>query len=145
MGLFKQLGSKLKRVISLKNLVNVGTGNFSAVAKDAVRVATSNAPLKKGDPFTVDTTFLKPDYIIPIPAMDVIEGQGKVFGSKVSTIIAKQSAVQNTNDFFTKVYIESMYMKYKNWIMVAVAIVVSFVLFKVLRSKKPVYRGRYKK
>jgi len=145
MGLFKQLGSKLKRVISLKNLVNVGTGNFSAVAKDAVRVATSNAPLKKGDPFTVDTTFLKPDYIIPVPAMDVIEAQGKVFGSKVSTIIAKQSAVQNTNDFFTKVYIESMYMKYKNWIMVAVAIVVSFVLYKVLRSKKPVYRGRYKK
>ena len=145
MGLFKQLGSKLKRVISLKNLVNVGTGNFSAVAKDAVRVATSNAPVKKGDPFTVDTTFLKPDYIIPVPAMDVIEGQGKVFGSKVSTIIAKQSAVQNTNDFFTKVYIESMYMKYKNWIMVAVAIFVSIVSYKVLRSKKPVYRGRYKR
>jgi len=145
MGLFKQLGGKLKRVISLKNLINVGTGNFSAVAKDAVRVATSKDPIKGQFVTGVDDTFLKPDYTIPVSAMDVIEGQGKVFGSKVSTVIAKQTAVQNTNDFFTKVYIESMYIKYKNWIMIVVAIVVSFVLYKVLRSKKPAYRGRYKR
>lgn len=145
MGIFKKLGTKLKRVVSVKNLINVGTGRFDLVAKDAVRVATTEAPAKKGDPYTPDVTFLKPTFQIPAPAMDVIEGQGKAFGAKIVTAITKESGVQNTSDFFTKVYLESMYLKYKTWIMVVVAAIVGFVLYKLTKNSKTPYRGKYRR
>lgn len=147
MGIFKKLGSKLKRVVSIKNLVNGVTGNFGAIAKDAVRVATTEGPKKNVsgvviDAGGVDTTFLKPNYQIPAPAMDLIEGQGKAFGAKVATVVSSQSAVQNTNSFFTKVYLESMYLKYKTWITLFFALLGAFILYKVLRSGKTKTRAR---
>jgi hypothetical protein len=136
MGFFKNIGSKLKRVISIKNLTNVATGQFGAVAKDALRVATTNAPVKKGAGTTVDTTFLNPNTQIPPQAMSVIEGQGKVFGAKVSQAISGEPAVQNVADFFTKTYLQSMYEKYKTWVILIFVSVVSLILYKVLGKKK---------
>lgn len=145
MGLFKKLGSKLKRVVSIKNIINAGTGRFDLIAKDAIRVATSEAPAKKGEPFTQDTTFLKPNYEIPTPAMDVIQSQGKAFGAKVVSAVSKETAVQGTSDFFTKVYLESMYIKYKKWITIVVVAIVGFILYKVLRKDKTPVRGKYRR
>lgn len=142
MGLFKKLGSKLKRVVSIKNLVNVATGNFSAVAKDAVRVATTNAPVK-GQPSTFDATFLPADYAIPPPVMQVVESQGKAFGQKVTSAIATVPQTQQVTSFLTGVYAESMFIKYKNWIYVIVGIIASFILYKVLGKKNTAKRGRY--
>jgi hypothetical protein len=150
MGIFKKLGSKLKRVVSIKNLVNGVTGNFSAIAKDAIRVATTEAPVKNNagvvqNAGAVDTTFLKPDYVIPPVAMDVIEGQGKAFGAKVATAVAKETAVQGTTSFFTSVYLQSMYQKYKTWITLFFALLGAFILYKVLRKDKTPVRGKYRR
>lgn len=145
MGIFKKLGGKLKRVISIKNLINVGTGQFGAVAKDAIRVATSKDPIKGQFVTGEDTTFLKPNYQIPAPAMDVIEGQGKVFGDKVAQVVSSNQAVQNGSSFFTKVYLQSMYQKYKTWITVVVFAIISFILYKVLSKSNPRQRGKYRR
>jgi hypothetical protein len=147
MGIFKKLGTKLKRVVSIKNLVHGVTGNFGAIAKDAVRVATTEGPKKNSsgvvvDAGGVDTTFLKPNYQIPAPALDVIEGQGKAFGAKVATAVGSQTAVQGASAFFTKVYLESMYNKYKTWITLFFALVGAFILYKVLRKPNTKTRAR---
>lgn len=147
MGIFKKLGAKLKRVVSIKNLVNGVTGNFGAIAKDAVRVATTADPVKNSagvvqNSGVQDTSFLKPNYSVPPVAMDVIEGQGKAFGAKVANLVGSQSAVQNTNSFFTKVYLESMYQKYKTWITLFFVALFGFIMYKVLKGGKTRTRAR---
>lgn len=46
-GFFKSVGNKLKRVVSVKNLVRGVTGNISAIGEDVSRVIKSDDPKKK--------------------------------------------------------------------------------------------------
>lgn len=145
MGFFKNIGSKLKRVISIKNLTNVATGQFGAVAKDALRVATTNAPTSKGAGFTPDNMFLNPSLQVPQSVIDVADAKGKVFYNKVTKTIADEPAVQNVSDFFTKTYLQSMYEKYKTWVILIFVAVVSFILYKVFGKKKTATRARVRR
>jgi len=138
MGFFKSIGNKLKRVISIKNLVRGVTGQFGAIGADAIRVATTTDP-KKGKSVP-DATLIPVNYAIPAPAMDVLNAQGSIFAKKVVDSVAGVPVVQNTNAFMSKIYIQSMWIKYKNWIIgFLIVLVTTLTIWKLTKSKT---RGR---
>jgi hypothetical protein len=141
MSIFKTLGSKLKRVISIKNLTNVATGQFTAIGADLVRVATTKSPaeIKKG---LASTEQVAPNFAIPKEVNTILDSKGAQFKTAVSTALAQNPTVQNVSDMFTKTYIQSMWLKYKNWIIGLIAtLVMVFIGWKIFK-KPAVKRGR---
>lgn len=136
MGFFKKIGEKVKRVASLKNAIGLVTGNYLGVAKDAMRIATTNKPVKTaGEPtvLTPDTTFLPENYQLPQTMQKVLEVKGAEQQQKAVNFIASNTAVQNTasqaTGFMSKVYIQAMWLKYKGWIIAGAIALVSFLVY----------------
>jgi hypothetical protein len=68
MSIFKTIGSKLKRVISLKNVISAATGNFTAVTADMARVMTTKSPSelkKEADSKANGIAYVSPEQTIP--------------------------------------------------------------------------------
>lgn len=140
MGFFKSIGNKLKRVVSIKNLTNAVTGNFTAIGKDVVRVATTSDPKKS--PSVPDTTIVPLGYTLPQPVQEVLKAQDEKYKTNVINSVASIPVVQDTNSFFSKVYLQSMWLKYKNWIIGFLCVVGVILLWKFAFSKKKSTRRR---
>lgn len=133
MGVFKQLGGKLKRVVSLKNLVNGVTGNFSAIGKDVVRVATTSDPKSK----VVQAPLLPKNYEVPSVVNDFLESKGDEQNRRVAKIIGSQPLAQKGATLATRAYIQAMWVKYRNYIIgVSIVITVFLVGRKLLTAKR---------
>lgn len=134
MGFFKSIGNKLKRVVSLKNLVNGVTGNFSAVGKDVVRVMSTEDPKKKAsEPVNALT---QKAFVLPPPVVDIIKSQEQMYQTNVINSVAAIPIVQDANTWFTKLWFKSQWEKYKNWIIGFIVVVLSFLFLRKFVFKK---------
>ncbi|MFV5699007.1 hypothetical protein ACM55H_11625 [Flavobacterium sp. ZT3R17] len=134
MGFFKSIGNKLKRAISIKNLVNVGTGNFTAVSQDLVRIAGSTDP-KKGASQS-DVTLVPKGFVIPEQAADIIKAQGDIFGRKTQDMLAKSGDAQAVNKWFTGLWFKTQWELYKSYILFFVGLIVAFFAWRHFRKPK---------
>lgn len=137
MGFFKKAANKLKRVVSLKNATNLVTGQWSAVAKDAVRVVTTERDWEResnGSPSVL------PAVEIPTPVNDILNSQGKAFSAKVVTKVAGEKGVQEATSLLTDIYLTSLYKKYKAYVWVVGSLLIGGILYKVFGKKKPINR-----
>ncbi|MDI5898747.1 hypothetical protein [Flavobacterium yafengii] len=140
MGFFKSIGSKLKRVVSVKNLVNGVTGNFSAIGSDVVRVMKTEDPKKK--PLEPVNQFTSKTFSIPQPVTDILEAQDKLYQTNLVKSVASIPVVQDVNTIMSKLWIQSQWLKYKNWIVGFGAVLSCFLLWKFVFSKKQNQRKR---
>ena len=134
MGFFKNVGNKLKRAISLKNLVRGVTGNFSAIGEDVSRIMKSEDPKKaqaQAANVLTDSAFQ-----LPKPVVDVLNTQDSIYKENLINSAASVGAVQDANTFMTKLYIQSMWLKYKNWIIGFLLVLSAFLLIRKFFFKK---------
>ena len=141
MGFFKSIGTKLKRVISIKNLTNVATGNFSAVGQDVIRVATTN--VKKdatGKSTIVQNGLSKTPVVMPQELADIANAEGQKLNQKLVDNLAKNDAFSNATTFITKAWIQAQWLKYKNWLIGFGVAVLMFIIV-----KKTMFSGKFNK
>lgn len=135
MGFFKDVGNKLKRVVSLKNVVRGVTGNFSAVGEDVKRVMTTPDP-KKGVAVQPVNSLTDPQFTIPQPVQDVLVSQGVKYQDTLAQKLGANKSVQDANTLFTKVWFQSQWQKYKNFIIGLGAVLSVFLLWRFVFTKK---------
>lgn len=134
MGFFKNVGNKLKRVVSIKNLVNGVTGNFSAIGKDVVRVVGSEDPKKKvTQPVN---TLTQKGLVLSTPVVDMLANADKIYQDNLMKSVAELKPVQDANTWFAKLFAKSQWEKYKYWIIGFLVVVLSFLLFRKFFFKK---------
>jgi hypothetical protein len=132
MGLFKTVGSKLKRVVSIKNLVRGVTGNFSAIGEDALRIVNSSDP--KSTPVN-PVVYNQPQMQMPPVVADVIKSQEMKYKKNVVDSIAKIPAVQEGNNWATKIYLKAMFLKYRTYLIGLGLFVGVLLIFRLLKGK----------
>jgi hypothetical protein len=144
MSIFKTIGSKLKRVISLKNVISAATGNFTAVTADMARVMTTKSPSelkKEADSKANGIAYVSPEQTIPtfeIPQVlqASIDSAGEKQAAKMSSAIASSGLAQNNldavNKFALKVWWDAMWLKNKPFILGLGGLIVVFIGWKVL-------------
>lgn len=138
MGFFKSVGNKLKRVVSVKNLVRGVTGNFSGIAEDAKRIMTTEDPKKVAK---VVNSLTNKSFEIPQPVTDIIKQADANYQANLINSVASIPAVQNANAFMSKLWFQSMWGKYKTQILIVLGAVVAFLLYRRYdKNKKPVRR-----
>jgi hypothetical protein len=151
MGLFKKIADKVKRVVSLKNGIRLVTGDYLGVAKDAVRVATTDRPSKSvaGEPtvLTPDQSFLPTNYQLPDMVQKTLEVKGNEQTQKAVDFLASKKIVQDsasgTTGFLSKVYLQAMWLKHKTAILIVGGSIVAFVVYWFgFRKRTPARRGR---
>jgi hypothetical protein len=149
MGFFKSIGNKLKRVVSIKNLTNVVTGKFSAVGADILRVTKTKSPAvikaeqeaaaKANMPLSVssvDTSLVPANATLPVQVQEVLAQADANYQTNLINSVAAIPAVQDVNTFLSKLYLQSMWTKHKNWIIgFIVAVILFFVGKKLFFSK----------
>lgn len=142
MSIFKTLGNKLKRVVSLKNVINAATGNFTAVASDAKRVMTTPDPKTGANQSSQVVIPME----IPQEVNDIIQSQGAVYQNTLAKKVASsrlvQSNVNDANSLFTKIWWQATWHKNKTLIIVVLVAVASFVGWKVFAKKSTKSRVR---
>lgn len=132
MGFFKSLGTKLKRAISIKNLTNVATGNFSAVGQDLIRVATTEKTKDaNGKVVIVPNGFSKTPVVVPDAVKAVLDSEGAKFNQKVVSAVASNETVQNATNLLTKIGIQAFWNRNKNYIIGLITAIVLFVVVKI--------------
>lgn len=136
MGFFKNVGNKLKRVVSVKNLFNGLTGNFTAIGSDVQRVISTSDPKKSVNKLT-DASFT-----IPQPISDILSAQDENYNTNLIKSVSDLKPVQDVNTWFTKVWLESQWVKYKTWIIGFLSVISFFILWKFVFSKKKTTRRR---
>lgn len=145
MSIFKTIGTKLKRVISLKNVINGVTGNYAGIALDAKRVLTTKAPSKKGVVSAPSDEKLVQAFDIPVEVSNILNTAGAKQAQRTAKVIAQTSIVQNNldgaNKFMLNVWWDATWLKYKTYILIGLALITVFIGWKVL-GKKSVSRGR---
>lgn len=127
MGFFRDVGNKLKRVVSVKNLVRGVTGNFSAIAEDAKRVMTTEDPKKLSKQIN---SLTDKAFVIPQPVVDVVKQAETNYTNNLINSVASIPAVQDTNVFMSKLWIQSMWNKYKTQILLVLGALGLFLLLK---------------
>lgn len=130
MGFFKSIGNKLKRVVSINTLTKVATGNFSAVGKEVLRVATTD---KIKDPKTGKMIVVPSGTKIEIPEFvdNVLKVEGDKFAKIAASAVAENKTVQDAVDFLSKAAIKAWWLKHRNWI---IGLLVSLLLFFAVKS-----------
>ena len=148
MGFFKDIGKKIKRVVSLKNAINVATGQWTAVGKDVIRVATTNAPNKVGEvqlPILDNTTMVgkaMQGSVITSQMDAVLTAKGNEFAQKTAEIVGITPQATGVSDWFTKAYLSGMWLRYKNYILIVIAIILGLFAWKHFAKPK---RGRVRR
>lgn len=144
MGFFKSLGNKLKRVVSIKNALNVVSGKFADVGKDILRVATTEKITdSNGKVSIVPNGFSKSPVIMPTPVTDILNSQGQKVSAQIVTAIADNSTTQTAVDLLTKVGLQAFWTKHKNWIIGLAASILVFIVVKMTFFRKN--KGRAKR
>jgi hypothetical protein len=132
MGFFKSIGTKLKRAISIKNLSNLATGNFSAVGQDLIRVATTEKVKDANGKVTiVPNGFSKTPVVLPEPVKEFLDVKGKEMYKKTTDALAKTDAAQNATDFVTTIALKSFWNKNKNYIIGLITAIILVVSLKM--------------
>lgn len=135
MSIFKSIGTKLKRVISLNNLTRAATGQFTAIGSDVIRVATTKSPAEIKLASKSTEQVMQP-FEMSAQVKTVLDAKGTTFKDAVSSKLAANPTVQNVSDMFTMTYLKSMWIEKRNWIIGAfVFVVLAIVGWKVF--KKP--------
>lgn len=134
MGFFKSIGSKLKRVVSIKNLVRGVTGDFAGVGSDVVRVMSSEDPKRKID--APVNTLTQVGLVMPQPVTDILANADKTYAKNLLSSVAGLKVVQDANTWFTKLWFQSQWTKNKNWIIGFVLVVITFLLVRKFVFKK---------
>lgn len=144
MGLsLKSLGNSIKKavggvakMVSLKNVVNVATGNGGGLVKElAGRTVGAFTTPQKTAVIQNSQIVQKADTYVEVKANEVSNNLAKKVG--------ENSTTQGITSFFTKVYLQSMWTKYKTYIIVTSVALVSAVVWFVWKRKKPnTRRGR---
>ncbi|MGL2994562.1 hypothetical protein [Flavobacterium sp. TSSA_36] len=127
MGFFKDATNKLKRVVSVKNLVRGVTGNFSAIAEDAQRVMTTEDPKKVAKQVN---SLTNKTFAIPQPVSDVVKQAETNYTNNLINSVAGMPAVQDANAFMSKLWIQSMWNKYKTQILLFGGALVALLVLK---------------
>ncbi|TRX29646.1 hypothetical protein FNW25_01420 [Flavobacterium franklandianum] len=135
MSIFKTIGNKLKRAISLKNVINAATGNFTAVTAELKRVATTSDP-KKG---ASSASQVVVPFEVPKEIENLISGQASVYQNNLAKTIGNSKMAQNNvndvNSLFSKIWWQATWTKNKTWIIVGIVAVGSFIGWLVFRKK----------
>lgn len=146
MSIFKSIGTKIKRVVSLKNVMNAVTGNYVGIGQDILRVASTQAPQKGGQAVaSQEQTIQVSD--IPAPVQQMLQSVGKTQSAKLSAKIAATPLVQDNidgaNSFALKVWWDGMWIKYKTYILALGGLIVALIGWKLLtKNKTTARRGR---
>lgn len=142
MSIFKTLGNKVKRFVSIKNVINAATGNFTALAADAKRVLTSPDP-KKNKATDPASQVAYNTFEIPQPVNDMLAVQGAKQNARVVNALANTDAVQNLADTAVTTGIKALWLKHKAKVIgFGIALVSWLVIWKVFFHKKTVTKGR---
>lgn len=139
MGLFKKLGSSLKRAISIKNITRAATGNFSAIGKDVLRIASTEDPkevrkkqaeaLAKGQTYT-------PAPVVPIEMPNevqvILDSKGAIVKKQVQEKLANSETVQNASSLAINTMVLAYWQKYKAWFIGLVFSLIAFFTIRML-------------
>lgn len=137
MGFFKKIGSSLKRVISIKNITRAATGQFGAIGKDVLRIASTEDPAEvrrkqaeaqaKGETYT-------PAVVQPVqmPALveNILDSKGADFNTSLTSKLAQNKVVQDLTSTAVNTGIKAYWQKYKTWI---IGFLFALVMFFSLR------------
>lgn len=127
MGFFKSIGNKLKRVVSVKNLVRGVTGQFSAIGDDVKRVMSTEDPKKVAKQVNALTN---KNFEVPQPVTDMLKQADTNYSNNLVNSIASVPAVQDANTFMSKLWIQSQWKKYKTQILLFGGAIVAFLVWK---------------
>lgn len=141
MGFFKSIGKKLKRVISLKNLTRVATGQFGEVGKSVLRVmSTDNLGKDANGRSIIVPTGTKLE--MPKAIETVLNSEGDKFKKIVEDKVASSPAAQDAASFLTNVGFKALWFKYKNWIIGLLCAIALIVVTKLLFFRKSKSSGK---
>jgi hypothetical protein len=139
-GALKKIGTKVKRLASLKNAIGLVTGNYLGVAKDALRVASTKRPSKHEEGSMneiyeeTDEAMINSNTKLPEVAENFLIAKGAEMQAKEVDFLAKKVGVQNASDdatkFMSKVYLSAMWEKHKAKILIVGGLIVGFVVYK---------------
>jgi hypothetical protein len=130
MGFFKDVGNKLKRAISLKNVVRGVTGNFSGIGEDVVRIAQTEDPRKTLSKSVQPVNSLTDKkFALPVEVKDVLKQQDVNYSNNLISSVASIPAVQDANTFMSKLWFQSQWLKYKKWIIAGAVLLVGFLVW----------------
>ena len=138
MGFFKNIGNKLKRVVSIKNLVRGVSGDFSGIGADVKRVMSTPDPKKAVNPLTDEK------FEVPHMVTDVLKAQDGKYKANVINSVTDIKAVQDATDWLTKAWFQAQWKKHQNWIYGFIFVLVSFLLLRKFVFK-PALRTRKRK
>lgn len=153
MSIFKTVGNKLKRVVSLKNVINGVTGNYSAIALDAKRVLTTKSPseLKKEADAKLAGQSYAPQEVaystfeIPSMVTTALDNAGsKQASATISKLASSKLAQDNINPanaFLSKLWFQTTWEKNKTIVIVVGVAIAGFIGRKVF-AKKTTSKGR---
>lgn len=140
MGFFKKLGSKLKRVISLKNVTRAVTGQFGAIGKDVLRVATTNSPAEnralKAAAEAKGQVYVPPPVKtveIPSPVESYLNAQGAKFSANAAKELGKTEVAQDLTSFATKAALQAFWEKNKSWLYWVIGLIFALIMFLTFR------------
>ncbi|TRX16735.1 hypothetical protein [Flavobacterium franklandianum] len=142
MSIFKTIGNKLKRVVSLKNAISAVTGNYGAVVADAKRVMSTPDSKRKNPASQV----VLPVTELPKEIDQLINNQANLYQDNLAKSIGKSKLVQDningTNALFSKIWFQATWEKNKKyliWVLMAVAL---FIGWKLYKKSSTSIRGR---
>jgi hypothetical protein len=150
-GALKKIGTKVKRLASLKNVIGLATGNYLGVAKDAIRVASTKKPSKHEEGSMneiyeeTDEVMINSNTKLPSALENFLTAKGAEVQKKEVDFLAKLDGVQNASDqvtgFMSKVYAQSMWEKHKSKILIVGGLILGFVVY-IFGFKKSSSGGR---
>lgn len=162
MGFFSGIGKAIKKVagaVSIKNVTNLATGNVSAVVKDvsgrlvngAAGIVTSTAGslangvigkiTGSGGSKSTPTNVVIPQSVLGT-AQQIVEqavtNKLQPVSDKIQDAIANDKNLQGATQVLTRLWFQSMWTKYKTWIIVGALTLVGGVFY--FRSRRTVRR-----
>lgn len=67
---------------------------------------------------------------MPVPVVEALNVQDAKYKDNLINSVASVGVVQDANVFMSKLYIQSMWLKYKKWIIGTVIVLASFLLIR---------------
>lgn len=127
MGFLKNIGKSLKgvtKMVSLKNVVKVATGNASGLATEALgRVAS---PHVKG---------INPNSTTVKMAETFVQNKSNQLSDQIVNAAANNKDFQGIAKFGTKLYFQTMWQQHKTKILIGLAVLTLGIVYFVRRGK----------
>lgn len=137
MGFFKKIGNKLKRVISIKNITRAATGQFGAIGKDVLRVASTEDPKEvrakqaaaaaKGQTYTPAPVKVAE---MPKEIEVILDSEGQTFKKNLLKQASDSGVVQDASSFAINTALLAYWKKYRAWL---IGLLFALIMFFSLR------------